>query len=398
MKHEVPDVTILKPIRPTSESARSNHLRYDNLASAVKTHVPHEYQRLDNFWEAEEGSIEELEAAKQAALQYLLMGSAALQDAVSLDSKQTWSNRYTQAAGELYGTPDVDEALDLEQGAEIDDSFESAAKTLEIYINDTYGAALDAVEAEAEGLDELDPEHIARAFESGLAVMIDQYDSEWSDWKVDRDSEKDSLSVVGSEKSIKVGLKRAVMQPEQLKPLFAHEVLVHAQRSLNGHKLDEQLGKGLPGYLDVEEGLGVFFEYALSGEIPQKNVDRYTDIAYALGQIDGHPHDRYEMIERVTDRALERNQDLDIEHKKLYETILDESYTHVNRIYRGSLGDENIGVFTKDIVYHKGFLEAGEYIKQQLEQGTSMEDIIQFLLQGKFDPTNQSHIDYLEQL
>ena len=85
-------------------------------------------------------------------------------------------------------------------------------------------------------------------------------------------------------------------------------------------------------------------------------------------------------------------------NKKTVEDIEKEVYAHVNRIYRGSLGDESIGIFTKDISYHKGFVEMGRYMQAQIDNGKSIEEVLDFLLTGKFDPTNMQHIAHMNKI
>lgn len=392
MKHKTPNVAVMRALQPNSQSAEAGKFEYAHLDQTTSEHREYEYQRLNNFWEAEVGSIEESEAARQAALQYTLMGSVALQGAVSLESKKLWSDRYTQANGEIYGLPDADEALDLENGLGSIEDFEETAKIFETYMNETYGPVFSAVEAKIAGVEELAPEQVAQAFEAGLEVLMNDYDLDWIDWTIFRDPNKFSPSVNGARKIITIGMARTAIPAEQVPAMFIHEVIIHAQRSLNGAQLDNQLKLGLPGYLDAEEGLAVFSEYAISGAVPTRVIDRYTDIAYALGQIDGRPHNRAEMLERVIARAEQRNQGA------LDQLMMEEAHAHVERIYKGSLGDENIGVFTKDVAYYNGFLQVGSYIKGQLEAGYSIDTVMTFLLQGKFDPTNQAHLDYIKKL
>lgn len=75
----------------------------------------------------------------------------------------------------------------------------------------------------------------------------------------------------------------------------------------------------------------------------------------------------------------------------------DDSWRYVNRIYRGSLGNEHIAVNTKDIAYYKGYVAINKYIAAELEQGRSIEEIMDYILSGSFDPTNSRHIDYRSQ-
>ena len=395
MASEIPKVLVLGPITPSPDSARSERLEYPKLAPAVEKHRPYERARMARFWDAEEGSLDEHAAAQQLAMQYMLMGSLALTRSFN---PELWSQRYTQATSEIYGMPEPDLAQQLwyeqlEDGVEVESPFRSVAEKVGEFLNGEYETVFNVLDADSSSVETITPSGVADKFESALAVLAREYDPAWSDWTVERNNEKDSLSVVAGSKKILVGMHRANIQPQQLKALFAHEVLVHGLRGVNGQKISKEFGTGLPGYLDAEEGLGVFVEYAISGKISDKNIDRYVDVAYALGQIDGKEHTRRELLEHAMNRAIMRNEKS--EQKKTESDLVKEVYAHVNRIYRGSLGNEHVGVFTKDISYHKGFIEMARYIQAQVEDGKSVSDIMTFLLSGKFDPTNSKHIEYI---
>lgn len=325
------------------------------------------------------------------------MGSLALTKTTYPD---VWSKRYTQSTSEIFGLPEPDLARKLwreqrgGEDAEVEIPFETAAEKLGWYLGKTYQPVFDALGISSD-TEPIGSVSIADRFESALSVLACEKDSEWAKWKVERDEQSDSLSVVPPNKKIVVGMKRSSVEPKQLIGLFGHEVLVHGLRGLNGGKVSKEFGRGLPDYLDSEEGFGVFVEYALTGVIPQKNIDRYIDIAYALGQIDGKEHSRKELINIAMQRAVARNDRA--ETKKSIEDIEKDVFAHVNRIYRGSLGNEHIGIFTKDISYHKGFVEIGQYIQDQLDVGKTIEEIFTFLSSGKFDPTNQRHLEYLHE-
>jgi hypothetical protein len=397
MAEKTPKVLILGPITPTTDSIREDTLQYAKLQSAVDTHTPHEYQRIREFWDTEEDSLVERGAAQQLAAQYLLMGSLALNTAQQPESKELWSSRYTQATSELYGIPDVNLARHLHearQHGEKEWPFEEVAKRVGEYLSNKYADVYAALDLE-NAPDEITPDDLATRFESGMKTLAESHDPAWNSWTVERSEEKDSLSVKGSDKHVLVGMKRANVRPEQLKALFTHEVLVHGLRAVNGEKYTSELKSGLPGYLDAEEGLGVFMEYAISGTVSEKNIDRYVDIAYALGQLDGVQHNRAELIELAMDRALQRNEQST--PKLPYAEVEKEAYAHVNRVYRGSLGNEHVGIFTKDIAYHTGFMEIGAYITEQLENDVSVGALIEFLVLGKFDPTNPAHVQFVQE-
>jgi len=395
MASEIPKVLVLGPITPSADSVRSERLDYPKLRPAVEKHRPHERARMAQFWDAEEGSLDEHAAAQQLAMQYMLMGAQALELSAN---PELWSQRYTQATSEIYGLPEPELARQLwreqqDDGIEAETPFRDAAEKVGEFLDSKYASVFEALDIDTLSSEPIGPGGIANKFEAAIAVLAQEHDADWAKWTVERNDEKDSLSVVAGSKKILVGMRRANVQPQQLKALFAHEVLVHGLRGVNGQKTSKELGNGLPGYLDAEEGFGVFVEYAISGKISEKNVDRYVDIAYALGQIDGVQHARQELIDHAMKRATERNEKS--EQKKTQDDLVKEVYAHVNRIYRGSLGNEHVGVFTKDISYHKGFIEMARYIQEQLDNGNTIDDIMDFLSSGKFDPTNRRHLSYL---
>ncbi|MCU0667415.1 MAG: flavohemoglobin expression-modulating QEGLA motif protein [Patescibacteria group bacterium] len=243
----------------------------------------------------------------------------------------------------------------------------------------------------------LESEKVFDLYEQALA-KLKATDSQWSDWEVELVEDKDLLLVNCREKKIKVGKKRRAMTINEAEGLFRHEVLVHALRSINGAKLGpdfKDFELGLVGYLFTEEGLGVLVEYAENGEEAlEKPYDRYTDIALALGLITDSPIPKdvlYDILmAREKDRAKKAGKEFDEEsaRKKLR--------PHINRIYRGSEGDDVVGVFTKDIAYFGGFIKIAEYILDRIEKGDRINVIMKYILSGKFDPTNEIHTNALE--
>lgn len=433
MSEKIPKVVVLKPITPSAESVRKPVLEYPNLESATEAQQQYLNDRMDTFFVADGGSLEEERAAQQLAMQYMLLIARKLQNDASIrGSQQLWSERYTQASSEIYGTPEADKVhelaveqasslvsqaqrskvdghlvdhfikqcegfgVDIVERAEAALPFERAAGAIGQYIERVYQPVLAVLEIyPTDG--NIGPEDIALRFEAALQVLAEQYDEDWTVWVVDRDEDRDKLSVAAGSKKIIVGMGRAPVSVRQLKGLFVHEILVHAQRAINGAKTgDERLAKGLPGYMDAEEGLGVFFEYAITGSMPEKNVDRYVDIGFALGMVDGKQKNRQQMLEFARTRAYIRNKLLPLDQRKADEQIEQEIHAHINRIYRGSLGNEYIGVFTKDIAYQAGFIKIGAYIETELALGKSIGDIMRYLLRGKFDPTNEKHVRLVE--
>lgn len=416
-----PEILVLTAITPTPASSRSDRLLYEKLEPIVHgtfeknddsdskywvhgaASKHYEKARMDAFWDAESESIEEEEAARELAQQYLLLGAWALNKAQRSDAQATWSTRYTEASSELYGTPNASIAEQLynarNSGMEALHEYESASKAVKEYLDDVYCDVFTAMQLDSR-ISKLSPQQVATTFEAGISVLARDFDPDWNDWKIDRNEDKDSLSVIASKKSIVVGLKRAEMDVSELKAKFSHEVLVHAQRAINGAKIAPKLATGLPGYLDAEEGLGAFVEYAVKGRLSEVFVDRYVDVAFALGILEPQANDqvtgrtRKDLIELTLNRAKVRNELS--ESPMSEESLLKAVYAHVNRIYRGSLGNEHVGVFTKDASYYTGFVSNAQYITSELAAGRPIRAIMEHLLSGKFDPTNAKHVEFLK--
>lgn len=428
---KTPNVAILEPFNPSPESARRETLEYEKLGAEALRHAQFDGWRQNEFFAAEPGSLEEERAGRQWAMQYLLMTAARLNEVQTEESKNLWSERFTQATRELYGEPEQEVAqqlaaistdqllrqakskqadpqlilafeekaraygmLDSELVDEAKDFSEIARQAGE-YFQAKYEDVYKATGFEDSG-DVITPEVFADGIERAFAALTENHDQSWHDWKVDRNTEKSSLSMSPAKKMAVVGMLRATMTPVEAKGLFTHEILIHGLRGLNGGKVSPELKKGLSGYLDFEEGLGIFAEYAVTGVLPEKSIDRYVDIALADGKIDGNQKTRQELLDFVTLRSKLRNglkAPIDAQSE---DDLLKGVYTHVNRMYRGGLGDEHIGIFTKDIAYQKGFIEAAEYMSGMVERGTALSDVMEYLLAGKFTPLDSRHVEYVK--
>lgn len=421
MAEKIPKVLLLKPFRPDQAQVDATELHYPHLAEAVDKHVPHSSERWARYL-AESDPVQEEALARQLASQYLLQTAMKATTVTPDESRSLWADRFTQASSELHGTPDETVARELfneqlasifsspesddvaypaflvdviegaatgeVQTASLEEMYGNVAQELAEYLQSEYADIMELFDTLPDT--PLYPQDIARIF-SNVKAALEQRDSDWADWEIAL-IDNDKLSA-GSGK-INVGLNRRPASPSELKGLCGHEILVHALRSVNGKKHAPELGSGLPGYLDIEEGLGVFVEYALTGQVPDKIIDRYIDIAAARGDIFDHPLNRQEMYELVlarnTVRARQAGTDVD------ESSLRAKTWEHVNRIYRGSRGDEYVGVFAKDIVYFEGFRLVGDYIAQALANGQSIGDVMNYLLQGKFDPSNEAHVAFLE--
>jgi hypothetical protein len=425
---EIPKVLPLAAVAPSPESVRAPQLSYNKLGQAAAKHAAFELQRQTQFFDSEPDSLDEEASAKQLALQYMLQTADRLNTTDTPDSKQLWSDRFTQATSEIFGTPDAELAKQVGEStgallvqkaraqgvdSQLIDNFTQLAENYQLNLNDSeqglelfkdaaseirkvflerYKSVYDALDIDEQG-ERITASQLADKFEQGFAALAKDHDEEWSQWRVERTDGKNTISAFPAQRKISIGMDRSSVSPIEAKGLFTHEVLVHCMRGFNGSRLSKELGTGLAGYLDSEEGLGVFAEYAVTGKVPSKIMNRYTDISLALGDIDGVPKTRQQIMEFASARALLEN--AVSESKQSHEDVLQDVAPYVNRIYRGSLGNEYIGVFTKDIAYLQGFIDIGQYIQQQLAAGQSAEQLLDMLLEAKINPTDQRHLDVI---
>lgn len=421
---------ILKAIAPAPSSVAADQLVYPNLISSrnyfkYTSLLWENSQELLKGWTAfkSSGAREEFQVAT------LMMAAHRLQSAWLPSSKLFWSAQLTSRSVSLFGRPltlevstlAAHELVNLVSVAEqfpakqeffepmikayqslilkqtsnrpvIDVRYAGVLADVREYFFAHFGEELayfDRYTADAS----VAPPELIRAFRAVLSLLTKK-DSAWGEWNVDTE-ESAKVSVDVPRKTIMVGVYRAPIEISRLKGLFAHEVLVHAQRALNGEKIATSLANGLPGYVTAEEGLGVLVESAINGGIPDKVRDRYIDIALALGDTLRRPLSRQELFNycfvRGVTRSLATGNDINLDSTER------EVWEHVNRIYRGSLGNHYIAVFTKDVAYYKGFVKMARYI-QEKRKTLSTSDIMGYLLRGKFDPRIRAHRDIIKRL
>lgn len=420
-------VGLLSAISPDPDRPDKDVLTYPDLARAALDTQSLEKVMLRTYRAAEDESAAQLAAASKLAEYELIETAAALQNAQTPEKQRILSRQFTAASVDIFGSPDKTAATYLLENvltelcvlqtdyhvnsASLDyllHAYESilhrsdvphtyvlpysqersaeAAAHLGAYLLWVYADALAVFDGDPQEL--IDASGIVERFEAAL-TSLQATDTMWSPWRV-LVTDGSCLSVNPQDKRLVVGSHRARVTLGELKGLFGHEVLVHALRANNGQVLSHEFELGLPGYIDAEEGLGCFVEHALSGQPPQKMYDRYLDVALALGVIDGRSWSRHELFELVHTRAIVRAA---ADNRPVRGTQLErESWAHVNRIFRGTLGNDIVGVFTKDIAYYQGYQKIAAFITEELEVGATIDELWSLLTVGKFDPTEAAHI------
>lgn len=369
---------------PTKSSADEETLEYSpDLHGEVKKVFDEAYWHF--FEDTASNEFEKQKIKEQEDKIYLtLLAYQTNDEERPISERQNWADAFTDLGIKIYGKPDADVARMLEQGDDsLLESCRFVSKEIGGYLSNEYGDALDALGVESFDHD-LTPMEIIECFERGL-IKLREKDSRWQDVNIETN---DGSTLAASGKTIKVGLNRMPAKPRSVKGLFAHEVLRHVLSSLNGRT--NHIEK-MPDYERIEEGFAILNEFAASEQFPQKIIDRYVDIAFALGQLDNKKHTRKELVERYTSREQNRGRtDLEMVEK--------EAYAHANRIYRGTPGnDEVYGIFTKDAIYFTGFVLATNYIEDRLIKGNKIEDIMHFVEAGKFDPSDPDQAKYVEE-
>lgn len=419
---------ILKTIAPAQKYASSDQLVYPNLVSS-RQYFQYPSLLIENAGQLMKSwkHYKTSEVHEELQIATLMMAAHRLQQAWMPHTKLFWSAQLTSRSIALFGRPmgnevsrlaakelQVIEKVAAQYGGNqeffaptikayqslikkralssknVEDRYATVMSDIKAYFLSTYAdvfACFDRYAADAS----VSPVELIKPFSAALERLALR-DEAWKKWSVVHD-DCAKLYVDVFHRRIVIGRHRAPLAIQDLKGLFAHEVLVHAQRAMQGEKKSKKLSVGLPGYLVAEEGLGVLVESAINGQISNKVKDRYIDIALALGDTMRRPLSRQELYEVCYVREVARS--VAYQRDTSLDRIEKEVWEHVNRIYRGSLGNKYIAVFTKDVAYYKGFVRMARYIKRNAKE-KSMNDLFTFLLSGKFDPNIPEHVQQIK--
>jgi len=431
---EIPSIKVLEAFKPDNAGKGEQALIYSGLKTSIELYKESYPERSHRMWDSKIESLGELSAAQELAKDYLLRTSGKLIDS-NEENRDLWASRFTEASIELYGAPDKKEATSLlieeydllislkDKSGISQDLVTFLTSTYEKIIpNNTETLTLSNKEAERIAIekyghtitvkyqqlfnlvdesktDDFDAAALKDLFDNSLEWLKTNDDKDWDEWNV-VEVDGTTVSVNAAKKEIKLPTRREAASRQDAKGLIAHELLVHALRAKNGYKTGvKELATGLAGYLDAEEGLGILVEDAVNNELPEKAYDRYVDIALALGTIDGVQINRKELFEISLARQIVRAQLKGTFDETELASMEKRVWTHIDRIYRGGPGDNKgikQAIFTKDIAYYVGYKNMAEYITAQLATGNGTENIFSFLSQGKFDPTNEKHLEKIK--
>ncbi len=425
----IPEVMFVTALKPVESESR---LTYPELNKQIKCSYVHMPNRWEQFELAQEGGLDEESFARDLACHYLLESARKLTEAPNSDSKQLWSERFNQASVELFGEIDREDLGSLassqltelelfDEDGEISSIYKEIAsqtvaeqdidfETLRPF-TDALLERADFVAEIINGLPDAPYEmpRVRRVFRQAIKQLKSE-NQKWKSVKVDNPENDTSIMVFWEKGEARIPDGRtSINSKDELLGIVVHELLWHLQRSVNGATIagdDSSIfatGQ-MPDYLEFEEGAGKLFETLIIGKMPDVTADRYIDTALALGVIDGIRMNRHELIDFAVKRESIRCRARGISFDET--SAKSAASSHINRIFRGSDGEpvmdeEGIitqGVFVKDILYYKGLKKAARYIGEQLDLGTDPKQLLEYLCSGKFDPTNEKHVNYVRQL
>jgi hypothetical protein len=374
-------------LSPTTKSAQSAELKSQpSLDAKVNTIIGREAFFPD--WQA--SSTDEAEAATisyNADMDYLLLLAYNSQDETrSVEERQRWADAYTEQSIKIYGEPDADFAKILEAGGwgKIVEKYQPVLSAVKDHLYKNYGKAFAALGLEGK-TEQMPPEEIATALQNGLLEV--QNTGKLQGWAVEL-FDGAGVRTVADRKVIGVGSRTKPKDPQDVPGTFAHEALRHAMTADNAESLG--IETALPRYLAMEEGFAVLYALSVTGRQEFGGIDRYVDIAFALGKLDGKRHTRSEIVNREIEREMQKG-------GALTEKLVKSANNYANRIFRGTPGRDDIsGIFTKDISYAAGIIPAMEYIKQNLDSGKTIDEVMVLANAAKFNPNDPAQKQYIE--
>ncbi len=294
----------------------------------------------------------------------------------------------------LFDEFDYDPLQAVELPSLSDDAHEYLAERIERHYK-TEKAAVDVVGQKIfyEGRDAFEPLDIrdtfdevirGRKFEGVIGAYIDK--GSLLSWSQER-------------KGVIIGdARKPIKGRDAVYGITVHEEGVHGQRFINGRSSDiPVLGNGLyvsdgsnenTDYLAFEEGIASMYQSIAAGKKEGWTIANFTHtLNLALAYRGKDFRDVFEANWRL--RAILKTQDGIID-EKLLPGIKSTAYDSVLRVFRGTpihrTADLDMPVtYNKDLAYLRGRISAIKFWNQNIGNDTMFD----FVLAGKFDPTNK---------
>lgn len=216
-------------------------------------------------------------------------------------------------------------------------------------------------------------------------------------WRVEVDPNKSVPATNRDDKKIYLPADTS-RTASQLRKLTIHEAGIHAVRAQNGEDTGLMvLAKGIADYADVEEGLGVFLECVLDGDLDNPSFhrarDRYITAGIILGGDDA-PRDArqsFEILWRML--AMRTSPDGAIDEKDVANAKT-QAMLHIENAFRGTDFAGPGIIYTKLKVYYEGLKKNADYFAEADDLGQALDTA----LIAKYDHTNEAERQNVESL
>jgi hypothetical protein len=258
-------------------------------------------------------------------------------------------------------------------------------------IDERFGPVFEILDRTAQGKDVLTSEEFAGAMDESRLWLAGNHSPEWLNWKIT--PKKGGYATYQETKEFIAGQNPAGVARLRAVTLLGHEMLGHGLVSVRAQQYgDPHLQIGLPGFEKFGEAWATKLGWVASGTSSAGAIDFYTDIALALGSINGRPYSREELLPMSHARAIVTEQ-LETGNLVLdpntYQRVTLKGNQAINRITR-------TGLLTKDVIYYAGYDRLDTLISQHRANGVSMERIFGYFTLGGFDPDIDVHREHVQ--
>lgn len=217
-------------------------------------------------------------------------------------------------------------------------------------------------------------------------------------WKIEVSSNHPNVSTNSAKKTIFLPDSMTRTSAE-LQRLDVHERGVHATRNQNGRESGVPILRyGTADYADVEEGMGVFLECAVAGNLDNPSYhrarDRYITTGLALG-IDRAPKDAnqtHAIMWRLL--AVRNSVNGEISNEDVA-AAKEKSMNYIDNAFRGTDYVSQGVIFSKLKVYYEGLVKNAKYFSENRDH---LDEAFTVAMRGKYNHTDPEERSAIERL
>lgn len=248
-------------------------------------------------------------------------------------------------------------------------------------IREQFDPVFDTIFADVDDEDKtFEPEEMAVYFNRALEALG------YAEWTAEINPNGTAVEARQTDQKLLVGAGREAADLDTMRRLVIHEIGVHIGRRSTGDSLDDGLlGVGLAGYGGFEEGFAVALEEAYAGKVTHRGTQYTFALGMAMGMDGGGERDFRGTFELQWRRnALQKAKKGELTEQAIA-AAKNTAYNQCVRIWRGMPTDVPGCVYPKDMAYSN--VEVWQYLETQY----GVDDILPYLLSGKFSPLIPQH-------